>query len=136
MVLSPVTFFNGRVDTRRQAQRDSGFFFFQFFSLLQVRFGFFSFELVILFFSLCFVFFGPIFVIRGPKPYVPRPHECVFLMSRDKENRLSHILVQHANGMFECYEFGDVFGFEGLEIQIFCLNKLKELDLAPNPTKI
>ena len=136
MVLSFVTFFNGRVDTRRQAQRDSGFFFFQFFSLLQVRFGFFFFELVILFFSLCFVFFGPIFVIRGPKPYVPRPHECVFLMSRDKENRLSHILVQYANGMFECYEFGDVFGFEGLEIQIFCLNKLKELDLAPNPTKI
>ena len=77
-------------------------------------------------------------MLRGPKLYVPGPLECVFLMSRDKENRLAHILVQYTNSLFECHEFSDTFGFEGLEIQIFCLNKLKELDLdlAPNLTRI
>ena len=89
-------------------------------------------------FVLCLVFFGPIFVLQGPKLYAPRSLECVFHISSDKENWLAHILAKYTNGLFECHEFGNVFGFEELEIQILCSNKLKELDLdlAPNPTRI
>ena len=70
--------------------------------------------------------------------YAPRSLECVFHISSDKENWLAHILAKYTNGLFECHEFGNVFGFEELEIQILCSNKLKELDLdlAPNPTRI
>ena len=54
VVLSPVTFFNGRVDTQRRAQRDWGVFFFIFLfyccGLAFVFFFFSPFELVILFF--------------------------------------------------------------------------------------
>ena len=36
----------------------------------------------------------------------------------------------YANGLFEFHEFGYGFGFEGHEIQILCLGKLKVMDLG------
>ena len=49
----------------------------------------------------------------GPLPIKSAPPETQSFMIR---GRLS---------LFECREFGDGFGFEGLEIQILCLDKLK-----------
>ena len=68
MVLSFVTFFNGRVEKQRQAQRDSGLLFFYFFLFYCCGLAFVSFEHV----RFVFTFVGPIFVLRGPKLYAPR----------------------------------------------------------------
>ena len=88
MVLSPVTFFNGRVDTRRQAQRDSGFFFFPFFHCCGLALVFFILNLLFYFldtFVLCLVFFGPIFVLQGPKLYAPRSLSVFFTYQATKK---------------------------------------------------
>ena len=52
--------------------------------------------------------------------------------------KLFNTAIYYLNSLFGSPVFRFGFGFEGVQIQILCLGKLKEMDLnlVPNPTKI
>ena len=79
MVLSFETFFNGRVEKQRQAQRDSWLLFSLFYCC---GLAFVSFEHVRFMFNI----FWAHFCASRPIVYAPRSFECVFGISSDKQN--------------------------------------------------
>ena len=84
MVLSFVTFYNGRVEKKETSSERFGVavFLFLFYCC---GLAFVSFEHV----RFVFTFVGPIFVLRGPTLYAPRSLECVFGIS--STNKIPYI---------------------------------------------
>ena len=77
------------------------------------------------------------FICKGNSKYFPyktstllnKQNRSIQVIICPKETNTGQEFTIRINGMFGWHKFGFGFGFEEAQIQIFCLDNLKELDL-------